>query len=60
MCVCLSLFLYLGGKFGTFIGTVLSGLISGSDLLGGWPMTYYAFGKDIFTDQYEHTPNQRF
>eukprot|EP00057_Strongylocentrotus_purpuratus_P011644 XP_011666118.1 PREDICTED: sialin [Strongylocentrotus purpuratus] len=31
-------------KFGTFIGTVLSGLISGSDLLGGWPMTYYAFG----------------
>ncbi|XP_063961586.1 sialin-like [Lytechinus pictus] len=32
------------GKFGAFIGTVLSGLISSSDLLGGWPLTYYTFG----------------
>ncbi|XP_063961599.1 sialin-like [Lytechinus pictus] len=31
-------------KFGPFIGTVLSGLVSSSDVLGGWPLAYYFFG----------------
>eukprot|EP00057_Strongylocentrotus_purpuratus_P011646 XP_011666120.1 PREDICTED: putative inorganic phosphate cotransporter [Strongylocentrotus purpuratus] len=33
-----------GAKFGTFLGTIISGLLSSTNFLGGWPSTYYFFG----------------
>ncbi|XP_041453437.1 putative inorganic phosphate cotransporter [Lytechinus variegatus] len=38
-----------GAKFGTFFGTIISGMLSGTNFLGGWPSTYYFFGTITVT-----------
>ncbi|BES95421.1 unnamed protein product [Nesidiocoris tenuis] len=35
---------YAGAQFGTVISMPLSGILSGSDFLGGWPSIFYSFG----------------
>lgn len=40
----LSTFIYGGSNLGTVVSTPISGILCGSDFLGGWPSVFYVFG----------------
>lgn len=37
-------FIHAGGFFGVAVGMYISGVLCTSDILGGWPATFYFFG----------------
>ena len=41
----LATFTYAGSHMGTIISSPISGVLCGSDFLGGWPAVFYLFGE---------------